>query len=112
MGPLIIPRTFGKLLLGFIDTYQGQNFFMVVVAALCWSMWVTRNKVTFEDYVVRSPFEVIFTMCSFLLYWSGLQGGDNRDKLAEGPKKLMKLAADLAREAQRQEPQIHEMIDD
>ena len=74
----------------------GETFYMVGLAAIRWSIWVTRNKVTFEGHVVRSPFEIVFTVCSFLLYWSGLQGNDDKAELAEGAKKLMKLATALA----------------
>jgi hypothetical protein len=47
--------------------------------------------------VVRSPFEAVFTVCSFLLYWAGLQAGDDKDKLTDGARKLMSLAAEVVK---------------
>jgi hypothetical protein len=36
--------------------------YMVGIAAVYWAIWT-----------VRSPMEAVFTMCSFLLYWTGLK---------------------------------------
>jgi hypothetical protein len=75
----------------------GESFYMVGLAAVCWSIWTVRNKVTFEKHVVRSPVEAVFTVCSFLLYWAGLQAGDDKDKLTDGARKLMSLAAEVVK---------------
>jgi hypothetical protein len=47
--------------------------------------------------VVRSPVEAVFTVCSFLLYWAGLQVGNDKDKLTDGARKLTNLAADVVK---------------
>jgi hypothetical protein len=47
--------------------------YMVGLAAMCWSIWTLRNKVTFDGHIVRNPMEPIFIMCAFVLYWAGLQ---------------------------------------
>ena len=54
MGFLLVLQTFGKPCPGFIPFYLGgHKFYMVGIAALCWAVWITRNKVMFEGYVVR-----------------------------------------------------------
>jgi hypothetical protein len=37
-------------------------------------------------------------VCFFLLYWAGLQIGDEKEKLMDGARKLMKLVADVAKD--------------
>ena len=46
----------------------------------------------------------VFVICS------GLQGSDDKNKLAKGGREVMKLTFDLAKGTQHQEPQIREMI--
>jgi hypothetical protein len=55
---------------------EGRHVYMVGLAVVCWSIRAMRNKVTFD---MRSPMESVFTMCSFLLYWAGLQTGDIKE---------------------------------
>lgn len=31
-----------------------------------------RNKVTFDAHIVRTPLEIVYTVCSFLMYWTRL----------------------------------------
>lgn len=40
---------------------------VVGLAAVAWALWNCRNKVTFDKYVLHSPFEIVFAACSFLL---------------------------------------------
>jgi hypothetical protein len=51
---------------------------MVGMAAMCWAIWTLRNKLTFEHYVLQNPVEIVFTVCSFLLHWTGLQKEEDR----------------------------------
>jgi hypothetical protein len=44
---------------------------MVGITAVSWGIWTLQNKVTFENYVIRNPAEVVFTVCSFLLFYQG-----------------------------------------
>uniref|UniRef100_A0A8I6Z0C5 Reverse transcriptase zinc-binding domain-containing protein n=1 Tax=Hordeum vulgare subsp. vulgare TaxID=112509 RepID=A0A8I6Z0C5_HORVV len=52
---------------GFSDVYTGG------VAAICWAIWLARNRATFEKKWINTPFEIVFTTCAFLKYWAGLQ---------------------------------------
>ena len=53
-----------------------RKYYMEFIAAVCWGIWCTRNKITFEKRVVRTPLETVFTVCFFMMYWSGLMKGD------------------------------------
>jgi hypothetical protein len=79
----------------------GSEMYMVGIALVCWANWTIHNKVTFDGYTLKSPIEAAFTMCSFHLYWAGLQANDDKEKVVAGTRKLMKLAADVARRGQR-----------
>lgn len=68
------------------------------LAAVCWALWLARNRATFENKLIKTPFEIIFSMCSFLLYWAGLQQEGDAGELRSGAElvrtntmQLMKL---------------------
>jgi hypothetical protein len=96
IGTILCPRNLWQSIVWFYRFLPGgDSFYMIGLAAVCWSIWTVRNKATFENHVVKSPVEAVFTICSFLLYWAGLQVGDDKDKLVDGARKLMKLAASV-----------------
>ena len=69
---------------------------MMIIAAICWGIWILRNKVTFDKHVIRSPLEAVFTACSFMMYSAGLLKEEDRVKLQAGVKRLAHAAAALA----------------
>jgi hypothetical protein len=38
------------------------------MTAIFWFIWITTNKTTFEGYVLKNPMEIIYKVCSFLMY--------------------------------------------
>jgi hypothetical protein len=70
----------------------------LVTAALCWAIWITRNKITFDRYILKSPVVIVFSMCLFLLYWAGLYYLEEAEAIRGGANKLMAKAAELARQ--------------
>jgi hypothetical protein len=40
-----------------------------LLALVCLSIWTVHNKITFDEYVVKSPDVITFTMSSFITYW-------------------------------------------
>lgn len=68
---------------------------MVGLAALRWILWTTRNKVTFDNHVLRSPLEVVRIMRSFLLSWAGPQNEDGKMTLNNGATEQMNKALAL-----------------
>lgn len=69
---------------------------MTIIAAICWGIWCTHNRVTFENHVVRSPLEAVFTACSLLMYWSGLLKEVDRANFQSGVQRMVWVAASLA----------------
>lgn len=98
---LFVQKLCGGVLLRCLLTCLGGNkFYKLVVAAICWGVWTGRNKITFNNHVVRSPVSVIFTICSFLLYWSHLLKDSDKEALRQGVQVLMneisRIASSLA----------------
>jgi hypothetical protein len=73
---------------------------MVGISAICWAIWKTRNKVTFEKHKMRNPCEIIYLASALLMYWAGLQKGQGKETIQLGASKLMEKASDLLRSSQ------------
>lgn len=74
----------------------GKKYNMMIIAAICWGIWCTHNKVTFEGHIVRTPLEAVFTACSFMMYWAGLLKEGDKVAFQAGVKKMVQMAAALA----------------
>ena len=62
----------------------GGKYYMPGLAAICWSLWMARNGVCFENKIVRSPTEIICSTSSLLSYWVGLQEEGDQELLEKG----------------------------
>uniref|UniRef100_A0A453P103 Uncharacterized protein n=1 Tax=Aegilops tauschii subsp. strangulata TaxID=200361 RepID=A0A453P103_AEGTS len=62
--------------------------YTVGLAATCWAIWLARNRATFEKKQIKTPFEIVFSLCSFLLYWTCLQQGDAARELRTGAEMI------------------------
>jgi hypothetical protein len=70
---LLVLITYGQALSWFYAFLSGgSDYYMVGISAVCWEIWKTRNKVTFEKHKMRTPCEIMFLASSFLMYWAGL----------------------------------------
>jgi hypothetical protein len=61
-----------------------KKFYTLLTAAVFWSIWIMRNKITFNKHVLKSPVAIIFTMCSFMNYCEGLYETDECWKIEDG----------------------------
>jgi hypothetical protein len=66
-----------------------DDLYMVGIAAICWAIWNTRNKITFDKYKMRTPCEVMFLSFALLMYWAGLQKEQGKEKLQFGASRMM-----------------------
>jgi hypothetical protein len=73
----------------------GKKFHPLRVAAICWALWKCRNKVVFENKVVKSPLEIICHACVFMVDWSGLFAELDKDQLIEGANTMLRVAKEL-----------------
>lgn len=69
-----------------------DKLYTVGLAAICWAIWLARNRATFEPKWINSHFEVVFTACTFLIYWAGLQKPDMVQVVRKGAE-LLKMKA-------------------
>jgi hypothetical protein len=72
-----------------------ERFFMTLIAATCWAIWTVRNKVTFDDHVLRSPSEITFSSIALLIYWAGLLKAEDKSRLTMGAQKMMTAASSI-----------------
>ena len=73
----------------------GELFHMVGLAAICWSIWRSRNNVCFEKKKIRSPTEIICLASSFIVFWTELQKAENPNSLVAGAEALKNMALRL-----------------
>ncbi|KAI5020017.1 hypothetical protein ZWY2020_044905 [Hordeum vulgare] len=76
---------------------NGARFYTCGLAAMCWALWNCRNRATFENKKMSSPFDVIYTACGLLTYLAGLLGGEDREAMERGAKMLNINATNLMR---------------
>ncbi|KAE8781829.1 hypothetical protein D1007_44845 [Hordeum vulgare] len=50
-----------------------NEIYTVGLTKICWSLWLARNRATFEKKWTNTPFEIVFTASVFIQYWAGLQ---------------------------------------
>lgn len=83
---------------------QGRKVYMVGLAAICCAIWLTRNKICFDNKRVNSPAEIICIISSFLSYWSTLQKQEFALQMEVGARSLKKMALSFHHLLQRAEP--------
>ncbi|KAM3336031.1 hypothetical protein ACQJBY_030161 [Aegilops geniculata] len=76
---------------------QGERYFTMGLAAICWAIWNRRNQATFEFKKLAYPFEIVFNACMQLTYWAGLLKGERRTELERGPMILKENAKEMMR---------------
>jgi hypothetical protein len=64
------------------------------MASVCWAIWNTRNRVTFDKYTLKSPSVISFFSISLLVYQEGLQkDATDKSKLLKGAHKMKQVVA-------------------
>jgi hypothetical protein len=71
---------------------KNEKLHMVGLAAMCWALWQSRNKICFDKKKIRSPVEIICLASSVIKYWAGLQGEEDKVILMEGAEALKDAA--------------------
>jgi hypothetical protein len=83
---------------------RGGKFWYEGLSAICWALWRMRNKIHFEQKIVRSPTEIICLASSFISYWAELQLEEDKKKLDAGAEALRETALSFhPREAQAED---------
>src|SRR3954470_9674500 len=76
---------------------DGERFYTMGLAAICWSIWSYRNRATFEFKQLGSPFDIVYTAVVFLKSWAGLLKNGDGELLIKGADLLKDNASKLLR---------------
>jgi hypothetical protein len=61
-----------------------NSLLLTAAAALCWTIWLTRNEVIFDKCRPKTFLQVLFRRTYWLRQWAGLQRHDDqRDQLIQ-----------------------------
>jgi hypothetical protein len=59
---------------------------------VCWAIWKLRNKLCFEDKLIKKPFELISYSTVFMKHWAGLHNERDAKDTRAGVDCLLRLA--------------------
>ncbi|KAF6999185.1 hypothetical protein CFC21_015249 [Triticum aestivum] len=76
---------------------DGARFYIFGLAAVCWAIWNNHNQVTSEHKQLKTPFNVVYSACGFLIYWAGLMTGADKETMEHGAKMLKTNASAMMR---------------
>jgi hypothetical protein len=65
-----------------------RNLLLMGAASLCWSIWLSRNEVIFDNKVVSSPLQVTTLVTRWLRSWAILHKQGLRDTIAVVSQRL------------------------
>ena len=74
---------------------EGKKFHTIGIAAVCWSIWKTRNKCCFEDKIIKNPISVVCYACALMCSWAGLYSAEDEEMLLAGVNTMMQIARKL-----------------
>ncbi|XBI51308.1 hypothetical protein VPH35_033832 [Triticum aestivum] len=81
----------------FVFLPDGARFYTFGLAAICWAIWNTRNRATFEFKLPSTPFKILFSACVFINYWTGLLKGADHEAMKRGAQMLRENACTMMR---------------
>jgi hypothetical protein len=62
---------------------------MFGLAAICWSIWKSRNKACFEKIMIKNPIEILCMACANMKHWAGLFKREFQEQLAAGMSAIL-----------------------
>lgn len=74
---------------------SGQKFHTLGIAAVCWAIWKTRNKVCFENKSLHDPISIVCYACALMSYWAGLYLEEDKKMLEDGVATMLRIAIKL-----------------
>jgi hypothetical protein len=83
----------GQWLQGLSGTMQ--SIALLRAAALCWSIWLYRNNIVFENKICASSMQVIFAAIHWVRSWAILQRADSQELATEASLHLTRVVVDL-----------------
>jgi hypothetical protein len=68
-----------------------QSIALLGAAALCWSIWLSRNNIVFENKMCASSMQVIFVAIHWVWSWAILQWADSQELAMEASLHLTRV---------------------
>ena len=90
--PTRITNMFGNWLNGMRK--DNKHKFRIGVAALCWSLWTSRNDLVFNRQKGTNLLQVIYRATHWIQLWAYLLPEDQPDSMATGCNRLLMVAQD------------------
>ena len=75
---------------------QKRRISWVLFSALCWTLWITRNKLAIESKVPKHPADIIYKMTMFLQVWANLSKQQDKERLLLVVRDLKEIYSNLA----------------
>jgi hypothetical protein len=88
-----IHNMFGNWIGGFGNDHKGLA--LLGAATVCWSIWLGRNELIFENKISLCPLQVIFTLAQRLRTWDVLQRQDSCNFLVMAAQHLSQVAKEF-----------------
>uniref|UniRef100_A0A8I6Y2N0 Reverse transcriptase zinc-binding domain-containing protein n=1 Tax=Hordeum vulgare subsp. vulgare TaxID=112509 RepID=A0A8I6Y2N0_HORVV len=112
-GTSYIPKTIWQVFSWLYVFLPGLcEIYTVGLAAVCWSIWLARNRATFEKKWIKTPFEIAFTTSAFIDYWAGMQKPAMAENVKKGAQLLKKSAAQMLRLCEPPRAEASEQAED
>jgi hypothetical protein len=70
---------------------------LIGLAAVCWTLWISRNDLVFQKSYHKSILQVIFRATFWIRSWSILSKHDGRNVLKDGCRALEAAALEIFR---------------
>lgn len=88
------PRNVGHMFGSWLSCVSKEmmNLLLMGTTALCWSIWLSRNGVIFDNKMVSSPLQVITLVTRWLHTWAILHQSGLRDTITVVPRCLDQVA--------------------
>lgn len=100
--PSNIPRSFDQCF-KWCQTWlpNGKKFHIVGIAAVCWAIRKTRNRVCFVKMKLLNPLSIICYACALMNYWAGLFLGVDNETLQASVEDMLQIATKLLNKKQK-----------
>jgi hypothetical protein len=64
-----------------LKKYRGWTLYITSVSAICRAIWKARNKMCFENALIKSPNKILCHACSLMTHWTCISKMELQDLL-------------------------------
>ena len=85
-----------------------KKYHTLGIAAVCWVIWKTRNKICFEGKTIHDPASIVCYACVLMSYWAGLYPDVDKEALEAGINTMLQIAMKLVKKKKTSNVQLLE----